>query len=73
MHHADKEARGGDKGISLSSIGGIPEREEILNFSGSHDIVSDVEVADLQETNAAYGKERASGVRHRLVICMMTL
>jgi uncharacterized zinc-type alcohol dehydrogenase-like protein len=49
-------------------IGGIAETQEMLNFCGTHGIVSEVEVVDPQYINQAYERTIASDVRYRFVI-----
>jgi uncharacterized zinc-type alcohol dehydrogenase-like protein len=40
----------------------------MLDFSGKHNIVSDVEVIDAEKINAAYDRVVASDVKYRFVI-----
>jgi uncharacterized zinc-type alcohol dehydrogenase-like protein len=54
--------------LSGSSIGGIPETQELLNFCGEHGIVSDVEVVSPAYIDAAYRRVIASDVKYRFVI-----
>ena len=54
--------------ISGSMIGGIPQTQEMLNFCGTHDIVSDVETIAVQQVNEAWDRVVASDVRYRFVI-----
>jgi len=56
------------RGIAGSMIGGIPETQEMLDFCGSHDIVSDIEVIDIAQVNEAWDRVVASDVRYRFVI-----
>jgi uncharacterized zinc-type alcohol dehydrogenase-like protein len=49
-------------------IGGIPELQEMLEFCGNHNIVSDVEVITADYINVAYERTVASDVRYRFVI-----
>jgi uncharacterized zinc-type alcohol dehydrogenase-like protein len=49
-------------------IGGIPELQEMLDFCGKHNIVSDVEVINADYINKAYDRTVASDVRYRFVI-----
>ena len=37
-----------------SMIGGIPETQEMLDFCGKHNIVSDIEMINIQQINEAY-------------------
>lgn len=54
-------------------IGSIAETQEMLDFSGKHGIVSDIEVIDMQHVNEAYDRVVKSDVRYRFVIDMASL
>ena len=56
-----------------SLIGGIAERQEMLDFCSEHGIVSDIELIGLDGVNEAYERVIASDVRYRFVIDMVTL
>ena len=56
------------RSLSGSQIGGIAEIQEMLNFCGVHNIVSDVEVIDSKYVNTAYERTVASDVKYRFVI-----
>jgi uncharacterized zinc-type alcohol dehydrogenase-like protein len=58
----------GRRSIGGSMIGGIPELQEMLDFCGKHNIVSDVEVIKPDYINAAYTRTVASDVKYRFVI-----
>jgi uncharacterized zinc-type alcohol dehydrogenase-like protein len=49
-------------------IGGMPELQEMLNFCGEKNIVSDVEVINADYINKAYERTVASDVKYRFVI-----
>jgi uncharacterized zinc-type alcohol dehydrogenase-like protein len=59
---------GARRSIGGSMIGGIPEIQEMLDFCGKHNIVSDVEVIKPDYINAAYQRTVASDVKYRFVI-----
>jgi uncharacterized zinc-type alcohol dehydrogenase-like protein len=59
---------GARRSIGGSMIGGIPELQEMLDFCGKHNIVSDVEVIKPDYINAAYKRTVASDVKYRFVI-----
>ncbi len=40
--------------LSGSMIGGMPETQQMLDYCGEHNIVSDVEVIPIQKINEAY-------------------
>lgn len=56
------------RSISGSMIGGIPEMQEMLNFCGKHNIVSDIEVIKAEYINTAYERTVSSDVKYRFVI-----
>ncbi|GAA4317856.1 NAD(P)-dependent alcohol dehydrogenase [Compostibacter hankyongensis] len=56
-----------------SSIGGIPETQEMLDFCGEHNIVSDIELINIQQINEAYERLLKGDVRYRFVIDMNSL
>jgi uncharacterized zinc-type alcohol dehydrogenase-like protein len=56
------------RSIAGSMIGGIAQTQEMLNFCGEHNIVSDVEVINPDYINEAYERTVASGVKYRFVI-----
>jgi uncharacterized zinc-type alcohol dehydrogenase-like protein len=58
----------GRRGIAGSMIGGIPEIQEMLDFCGKKNIVSDVEVIKADNINEAYKRTIASDVKYRFVI-----
>ncbi|WP_432410700.1 NAD(P)-dependent alcohol dehydrogenase [Rasiella sp. SM2506] len=63
----------GRKRVAGSLIGGIKETQEMLDFCGKHNIVSDVEMIDIKEINKAYKRVVDSDVKYRFVIDMESL
>jgi alcohol dehydrogenase (NADP+) len=61
------------RSIAGSMIGGIPETQEMLNYCGEKNIVSDVEVIPISYINEAYERMLKGDVRYRFVIDMKTL
>ncbi|HEV7319239.1 MAG TPA: NAD(P)-dependent alcohol dehydrogenase [Ensifer sp.] len=61
------------RSISGSMIGSIKETQEMLDFCGKHDIVSEIETIRIQDVNAAYERVVKSDVRYRFVIDMASL
>jgi uncharacterized zinc-type alcohol dehydrogenase-like protein len=59
--------------ISGSMIGGMPETQEMLNYCGEHNIVSDVEVIPIQKVNEAFERLLKQDVKYRFVIDMSSL
>ncbi len=58
----------GRRSITGSMIGGVGELQEMLNFCGEKNIVSDVEVISADYANKAYERTVASDVKYRFVI-----
>ena len=56
------------RSLAGSMIGGIAQLQEMLNFCGQHNIVSDVEVIKSDYINKAYDRTVASDVKYRFVI-----
>ncbi|MEO8517197.1 MAG: zinc-binding dehydrogenase, partial [Flavobacterium sp.] len=63
----------GRKAISGSLIGGIAETQEMLDFCGKHNIVSEIEIINIQDINEAYERMLKSDVRYRFVIDMASI
>ncbi|MGK9054129.1 NAD(P)-dependent alcohol dehydrogenase [Neorhizobium petrolearium] len=63
----------GRKSLSGSMIGSIKETQEMLDFCGKHDIVSEIEKIAIQDVNEAYERVLKSDVRYRFVIDMASL
>jgi uncharacterized zinc-type alcohol dehydrogenase-like protein len=49
-------------------IGGMPELQEMIDFCGQKNIISDVEVISADYINEAYERTVASDVKYRFVI-----
>ncbi len=63
----------GRKAVAGSLIGGIAETQEMLDFCGEHNIVSEIEMINMQDINTAYERMLKSDVRYRFVIDMKSL
>ncbi|WP_417198620.1 NAD(P)-dependent alcohol dehydrogenase [Bizionia sp.] len=63
----------GRKRVAGSLIGGIKETQEMLDFCGEHNIVSDIEVIGMQNINEAYERVTKNDVKYRFVIDMASL
>ncbi len=59
--------------LSGSTIGGMRETQEMLDFCGKHGIASDIEVIPIQKINEAYERLLKSDVRYRFVIDIASL
>ncbi len=64
---------GARRSMSGSMIGGIAEMQEMLDFCGTHNITSDVEVITADYVNTAYDRTVASDVKYRFVIDASTI
>jgi len=63
----------GRRSLSGSPIGGIPETQEMLDFCGTHNITSDVEIIPIQKVNEAYERLLKADVKYRFSIDMASL
>jgi len=63
----------GRRSVAASLIGGIAETQEMLDFCGEHNIVSEIEIIKMQDINIAYERMLKSDVRYRFVIDMASL
>jgi len=63
----------GRKTLVGSLIGGIKETQEMLNFCADQNIVSDVELINIDEINHAFERLVKSDVKYRFVIDMKSL
>jgi uncharacterized zinc-type alcohol dehydrogenase-like protein len=61
------------RSLAGSSIGGIRETQEMLDFCAEHRIVCDVEVVRMQQINAAFERMLRSDVKYRFVIDLASL
>ncbi|GJL93345.1 NAD(P)-dependent alcohol dehydrogenase [Hyphococcus sp.] len=59
--------------LAGSAIGGLKETQEMLDFCGEHNIVSDIEMVDIQDINTAWDRVVAADVKYRFVIDMASL
>ena len=64
---------GGRRSLAGSSIGGIPETQEMLDFCAEHDVTPEIEVIEASYVNEAYERVLSSDVRYRFVIDNSTL
>jgi uncharacterized zinc-type alcohol dehydrogenase-like protein len=56
-----------------SGIGGIAETQEMLDFCAERNIVSDIEMINIQDVNTAYDRLLKGDVKYRFVIDMASL
>jgi uncharacterized zinc-type alcohol dehydrogenase-like protein len=63
----------GRKSVAGSTIGGIKETQEMLDYCAEHNIVADVEVIKMQDINTAYERMLKNDVKYRFSIDMASL
>ncbi|MEO7265969.1 MAG: NAD(P)-dependent alcohol dehydrogenase [Ferruginibacter sp.] len=63
----------GRKTLAGSTIGGIKETQEMLDFCSEHNIVSDIEMITMDKINEAYERVIKSDVKYRFVIDIASL
>lgn len=61
------------KTVAGSMIGGIKETQEMMDFCGQHNIVSDIELINIQNVNEAYSRVMKNDIKYRFVIDMQSL
>ena len=54
--------------VTGSAIGGIRETQEMLNFCGKHNIVSDIEMTSFDQLERAWDHVVGSDVKYRFVL-----
>ncbi|MEX2594973.1 MAG: NAD(P)-dependent alcohol dehydrogenase [Anditalea sp.] len=63
----------GRRSLAGSLVGGIKETQEMLDFCAEHNIVSDVELINIDQINEAYERTLKGDVYYRFVIDMASL
>ena len=61
------------RSVAGSVIGGVAETQEMLDFCGRHNIVSDIEMIDIKDINDAYERMIKGDVKYRFVIDIASL
>ncbi|KQR75712.1 hydroxyacid dehydrogenase [Rhizobium sp. Leaf384] len=61
------------RSVAGSMIGSIKETQEMLDFCGKHNIVSEIELIRMDQVNEAYERVLKSDVRYRFVIDAATI
>ncbi len=59
--------------VAGSMIGGMKETQEMLDYCGAHNIVSEVEVIRIDQVNHAFERLLKQDVKYRFVIDMSSL
>ena len=63
----------GRKHVKASAIGGIKETQEMLDFCGQHNIVSDMEMTSYDKLSEAWTRVIKADVKYRFVLDTATL
>jgi uncharacterized zinc-type alcohol dehydrogenase-like protein len=63
----------GRKRVSGSAIGGIRETQEMLDFCGKHNIVSDIEMTTFNQLEKAWERVVKADVKYRFVLDLKSL
>jgi uncharacterized zinc-type alcohol dehydrogenase-like protein len=61
------------RSLSGSMIGGMKETQEMLDYCAEHDIVSEIEMVNVDKLDEAYDRVVKSDVKYRFVIDMASL
>jgi uncharacterized zinc-type alcohol dehydrogenase-like protein len=59
---------GGNRRLVGSSIGGVAQTQEMLDYCGQHGVVADIETIAIEDVNRAYERILRADVRYRFVI-----
>jgi uncharacterized zinc-type alcohol dehydrogenase-like protein len=63
----------GRKSLAGSLVGGIKETQEMLDYCAEHNIVSEIEMINIDQIEEAYERTLKGDVRYRFVIDMKSL
>ena len=63
----------GRKSVAGSAIGGIPQTQEMLDFCGQHNIVSDIEMTTFDKLDEAWDRVVKADVKYRFVLDLKSL
>ena len=61
------------RSITGSMVGGVKETQEMLDYCAANNIVSEIELINIQDVNDAYVRMEKSDVRYRFVIDLNSL
>ena len=59
---------GGRRSLAGSSVGGLPETQEMLDFCAANDVRPMIERIGIDDVDGAYDRVASSEVRYRCVI-----
>lgn len=63
----------GRKSFAGSNIGGIKETQQMLDFCGQHNIVSDIEMTSFDKIEEAWDRVVKADIKYRFVLDLKTL
>ena len=63
----------GRRSLAGSLVGGIPETQDLLDFSAEHAILADIETITIDRIEDAFGRMARGDVKYRFVIDMQSL
>jgi len=63
----------GRRALAGSTIGGIAETQEMLDFCAEHGVAADIEIIPIQSIEQAYARMLKSDVKYRFVIDLQSL
>ncbi len=63
----------GRRSLAGSLIGGLPETQEMLDYCAKHQIVSDIELINIQDVEKSYDRMLKGDVKYRFVIDLASL
>lgn len=58
----------GRKGVNASSIGGLKETQEMIDFAAKHNISADIELVPMDYVNTAFDRLAKNDVKYRFVL-----
>jgi uncharacterized zinc-type alcohol dehydrogenase-like protein len=61
------------RSLAGSSIGGIRETQEMLDYCAKHNIACDIELINIRDINTAYERMIKGDVKYRFVIDLASL
>ena len=58
----------GRKGVNASSIGGLKETQEMIDFAAKHNISAEIELVPMDYVNTAFDRLAKNDVKYRFVL-----
>ena len=73
MNQRMDEFMAGHKVVAGSGAGGLAETQEMLDYCAEHNLVSGIELINIQDIHPAFDRMEKGDVRYRFVIDMASL